>query len=160
MKRDLDFIVAMTEDRVIGRDNQLPWRLPEDLKRFKAITMGHSIVMGRKTYESIGKPLPGRANLVLTRSAEFEAPGTTVCHSWAEVSDKIVGKAFVIGGADIFAQALPRLHRLYLTVVFEKIDGDAFFPELDLKTGFTLEEQSEVFEQPLKYQFQNWVQKA
>ncbi|MBY0369224.1 dihydrofolate reductase [bacterium] len=155
--RDLDFIVAMTRERVIGRDNQLPWRLPEDLKHFKRVTSGHTVIMGRKTFDSMGRALPNRKNIVLTRDRSFQAEGVTVCHSWEEV-EKARGseQCFVIGGGEIFQSALPRLRRLYLTVIDENIPGDAHFPELPLEKDFVLEDQSETFETPLRYRFQTW----
>lgn len=156
-KRDLDFIVAMTEARVIGDKNQLPWKLSADLKRFKEITTGNTVIMGRKTYDSIGRPLPNRKNVVLTRDRSFTRPGITVCNDWSQVSDSIENNAFVIGGAEIFAQLLPRLRRLYLTMIFKDFPGDAFFPDLNLKTAFRLEQQSEVFTEPFEFQFQNWI---
>ncbi len=157
MKRDLDFIVAMTQDRLIGKENALPWRLPQDLKRFKAITTGNSVIMGRKTYSSIGRPLPNRKNLVLTRDPAFKAEGVTVCHSWEDVTEAVAGTPFVIGGAEIYQQALPRLRRLYLTLILEKFNGDAFFPDLKLDADFVKEEESEIFQEPFAFQFQNWV---
>lgn len=123
----------MTPRRVIGKDNELPWRLSADLKHFKAITMGKPIVMGRKTFESIGRALPGRKNIVLTREMAFQAAGVEVAHSL----DAAIGSAgatdeiMIIGGAQLYALALPRAHRLYVTWVVADIDGDTFFPETD-----------------------------
>lgn len=156
MKRDLDFIVAMTEARIIGIENRLPWKLPQDLKRFREITTGNSVIMGRKTYESIGRPLPNRKNIVLTRDRAYTKPGITVCGDWAEVAPAVEGTGFVIGGGEIFAQALPRLRRLYLTLIQEPFVGDAYFPRLDFAKDFVLEEESEVFSDPFPFQFQNW----
>lgn len=157
VKRDLDFIVAMTEERVIGNKNQLPWKLSQDLKRFKEITTGHTVIMGRKTYDSIGRPLPNRTNIVLTRDRSFVPPGVTVCHDWSEVAGTVKGNAFVIGGSEIFRQALPRLRRLYLTLISQPFEGDAYFPELPLKTDFALEEESPLYTDPFPFRFQNWV---
>ncbi len=129
----ISIIVAMSTNRVIGRDNQLPWHLPADLKHFKQTTMGKPILMGRKTWESIGRPLPGRTNIVITRDENFEAPGCVVVHSIdsalqaAGQQDEIM----VIGGADFYCQALPRADAIYLTLVHEDFEGDVFFPELD-----------------------------
>jgi dihydrofolate reductase len=129
----ISLIVAMARNRVIGRNNALPWRLPEDLKRFKAITMGHPIIMGRKTYESIGRPLPGRANIVVTRSGQFEAPGCTVVRSPQAALDACAGadEAFVIGGADIYRAFLDRADRLLVTEIDADFEGDAYFPDFD-----------------------------
>lgn len=130
----LSLIVAMTENRVIGVDNRLPWSIPEDLKRFKKITLGHPIVMGRKTYESIGKVLPGRTNIVITRERAYRVEGGAVCHSleealeWARRSPG-ADEVFVIGGAEIFRIALPYATRLYLTEVKWPFEGDTYFPD-------------------------------
>lgn len=122
----------MGKDRVIGKDNGLPWHLPADLKRFKAITMGHPIIMGRKTYESIGKPLPGRNNIVVTRNPDFAAAGCTVVSSIDRALDAATGydEAFCIGGAELFKEILPRADKVYLTLIDETFSGDVFFPEL------------------------------
>src|SRR5690606_3178604 len=118
---------------VIGRDNALPWRLPADLKRFRRITIGHPIVMGRRSYEAIGRPLPGRTNIVVTRRADYTAPGCTVVHSLEEALARAAAspEAFVIGGAQLYAEALPRAYRLYLTRVHAEIPGDTLFPAVD-----------------------------
>ena len=126
-------VVAMARNRVIGRDNQLPWRLPADLAYFKRITMGHPVIMGRRTYESIGRPLPGRLNIVVSRSPQFSAPGCTVVPSLAEAW-RAAGDAeevCVIGGTSIFAEALPAADRIHLTEVEAEVPGDTWFPEFD-----------------------------
>jgi dihydrofolate reductase len=154
----LSLIVAMTRDRVIGRDNDLPWRLSEDLKRFKRITTGKPIIMGRKTYDSIGRPLPNRLNIVVTRSAEFKAPGCTVVHSLddALAAAGDVEEVLVIGGATLYEEALPRADRLYLTWVEADVAGDTFFPTFDV-SGWRVEEDmqlpaDEKNEHPTTYQ--------
>lgn len=129
-------MVAMAQNRVIGRNNALPWYLPEDLKYFKRITLGKPIVMGRKTFESIGRPLPGRANLVVTRDRAWRHPGVRIFHDLdsayqsAEAQAQIdgVNEIMVIGGGEIFTEALPRADRLYLTQVHADVVGDAYFP--------------------------------
>ena len=129
----ISLVVAMAENRVIGKHNQLPWRLPADLKRFRAVTLGKPVLMGRKTYESIGKPLPGRTNVVVTHEAEFRAPGCVVVHT-PEAALAAAGdspEVMVIGGASFYRQMLPRADRLYLTVIHVRFEGDAFFPEFD-----------------------------
>ncbi len=140
MKPRVSLLVAMAKDRVIGVNNALPWHLPADLKHFKALTMGHHIVMGRKTYESIGKPLPGRTSVVVTRNADFSAPGVHVASSLdaaiAACGDD--AEIFVIGGADIYRQAITIADRIYLTEIDADIIGDAHFPEFD----FTLWKES------------------
>lgn len=140
----LSLIVAMTDDRVIGRDNALPWRIPEDLKRFKAITMGHPLLMGRRTFESIGKPLPGRRNIVVTSTMAAIA-GVQTAGSLTEalaLCPAAEGERFVIGGARLFAEALPLADKLYLTLVHADIDGDVRFPALDLEREFRVVERS------------------
>ena len=129
----LYLIAAMASNRVIGRENSLPWRLPEDLKRFKELTLGHPVVMGRKTYESIGRLLPGRENIILTRDPAYRIEGARVFVSYEEFLADERGRereVFVIGGAQIYARALADAERLYLTEIEASIDGDAFFPEL------------------------------
>lgn len=128
-------IVAMSENRVIGNGNHLPWHLPADLKHFKTLTTGHPILMGRKTYESIGRPLPNRTNIIMTRDTSFQAPGcivvTSIEKALAHATDIGRNEIFIIGGAEIYKQLLPKISRLYMTVVHAKLDGDAFFPELN-----------------------------
>lgn len=127
-------IVAMANNNVIGKDNTLPWHLPADLRHFKNVTMGKPILMGRKTFESIGRPLPGRTNIVVTRDTGFTAEGCLVVNSidtaLASVAEQ--EEVFVIGGALLYQQMLPRVERLYLTEIHHQFDGDTFFPELDL----------------------------
>ncbi|ALM51697.1 dihydrofolate reductase [Halomonas huangheensis] len=133
-------IAAMSSNRVIGVDNQLPWYLPEDLKFFKRTTQAKPLVMGRKTFESIGRPLPNRLNIVVTRDTTFQHDGVRVCHdlvSAIELADQhatidAADEIIVMGGAQIYAQALPISQRLYLTEVDIEIEGDAHFPEFDL----------------------------
>ena len=128
----LSLIVSMSENHVSGKDGKLPWHLSDDLKRFKAITMGHPIIMGRKTYESIGRVLPGRKNIILTRSSDYEAAGAHVCRTIQETLDCCDGQdAFVIGGESIYELFLDRADRIYLTRVHQKFEGDAFFPTWD-----------------------------
>lgn len=129
----ISIIVAMDRNRLIGSNNGLPWRLPADLKHFKAITLGKPVIMGRKTYESIGRPLPERQNIVVSRTAGFVAPGCTTVTS-ADAALEAAGSAaeiMVIGGAQLYAQLLPRVRRIYLTQIDSAFDGDAWFPELD-----------------------------
>lgn len=128
----VSLLVAHARNRVIGRDGGMPWRLPADLKRFKALTMGKPVLMGRKTFESIGKPLPGRENIVITRNRAWRADGVRVCHSLdAALEAAGTAEAMVIGGAGIYREALPLARRIYLTLVYADIDGDTFFPEYD-----------------------------
>lgn len=128
----LSLIAAMASNRVIGRDNTLPWHLPEDLKHFKATTLGKPVIMGRKTWESLGRPLPGRRNLVISRNADYPAAGaevfTSLSAALAACGD--TPECFVIGGAELYRQALPLAQRLYLTEIDCTVAGDAHFPEL------------------------------
>ena len=130
----ISLIAAMAENHVIGRNNQLPWRLPADLKRFKALTMGKPIVMGRKTWESLGRPLPGRTNIVITRDIGYQAEGCVVVHSIDQALEVAAGsdEVMVIGGAKLYQQMLDRADRLYLTLVKSDVEGDTWFPEFDL----------------------------
>ncbi len=126
-------VVAMARNRVIGRDNALPWRLPEDLAYFKRVTMGRPIVMGRRTYESIGKPLAGRDNIVVTHRRNLDAPGCIVVHSLGDAW-KAAGAAAevcVIGGTSLFEETLPVADVIHLTEVQAEVDGDTYFPEFD-----------------------------
>jgi len=130
----LTAIAAMSENYTIGKDNQLPWHLPADLKHFKSITVGHPILMGRKTFDSIGKPLPNRMNIIMTRDNEFQADGCHVVSSVDEALDcaknEQVEEVFVIGGAEIYKQLLPQIKRVHLTIVHHEFDGDVYFPKL------------------------------
>jgi len=131
----LSLIAAMDRNRVIGVDNTLPWHLPADLKYFKAVTMGKPILMGRKTYESIGRPLPGRENIILSRQSHFVARGCTVVCSLkkalAYAEELGAEELMVIGGAQLYASVLPMADRLYITQVDTEVEGDAFFPEIN-----------------------------
>lgn len=132
MQPRLTLVVAYSDNRVIGRDNTLPWKLPGDLAHFKRTTLGSPIIMGRKTWESLGRPLPGRTNVVVSRNTQYAAPGAVVVptleaavQACGEVTD-----AYVIGGAQIYTQAIPLAQRLIATEVHAHVDGDAWFPEL------------------------------
>jgi dihydrofolate reductase len=129
----ISMIVAMAENRAIGKDNDLPWHLPADLKHFKALTMGKPMIMGRKTFDSIGRPLPGRRTIVVTRNMQWYTEGVDAADSlegaiqMAEMAEEIM----IVGGAQIYAQAMVHADRLYVTEVALKIDGDAYFPQID-----------------------------
>jgi len=132
-KPRVSVIAALAKNRVIGIENRLPWRLPEDLAHFKALTLGHPILMGRKTFESLGRPLPGRTNIVITRNPDYCRDGCLVADSipaaLALCAD--VDEVFFIGGAELYAQVIPLADRLYLTEVDIEAEGDAWFPEYD-----------------------------
>ncbi|MEJ8543834.1 dihydrofolate reductase [Brevibacillus borstelensis] len=127
----ISLIVAHTRNRVIGRDGVMPWHLPNDLKHVKAITTGQTIVMGRKTFASIGKPLPNRRNVVLTRSTDFSAEGVEVVHSKEDVL--ALGDVIIFGGAELYRQFLDAVDRMYITEIDMETKGDTFFPEWDQK---------------------------
>jgi dihydrofolate reductase len=133
MKPRISLIVAMAKNRLIGANNTLPWHLPADLQHFKALTMGHHIIMGRKTYESIGKPLPGRTSVVVTRNANYFAPNVIVVKSLDDAIESCGNddEIFVIGGAELYFQAVTLADRIYLTEIDADFQGDAYFTELD-----------------------------
>jgi dihydrofolate reductase len=129
----ISLIAAMAQNGTIGRDNGLPWRLADDLKRFKTLTMGKPLLMGRKTYESVGRPLPGRTNIVLTRDRDWRADGVVVVRSLGQALSfaRDAEELVAIGGAEIYRLLMPFARRLYLTLVHAEIPGDTFFPDFD-----------------------------
>jgi len=153
-------IAAMAQDRVIGLNNGMPWHLPADLKHFKRLTIGKSIVMGRKTFDSLGKPLPQRNNIVLTRNSDWQVDGVTVYHDIESVLKELSKQkeVMIIGGAHIYAQFLPHATDLYLTQIDLSVQGDTFFPEWNPQQWHLLEEQS--FQPDEKnadaYSFMHW----
>jgi len=151
----INVIVAMARNRVIGINNTLPWRLPADLQHFKALTMGHHLIMGRKTYESIGKPLPGRITVIVTRNSDYHVEG---CITAASIDAAIAAcgddsEIFFVGGAELYAQVLPRAQRLYLTEIQADFDGDAHFAEFDRVQWTETERQAHVSPDGLGYHF-------
>jgi dihydrofolate reductase len=132
MKPRISLIVAMAKNRVIGANNTIPWHLPNELSMFKRLTMGHHIIMGRKTYESIGRLLPGRTTVIVTRNADYAVPGAIIAHSVADAINAAArdDEIFVIGGAEIFGEALPVATRVHLTTVDAEPAGDRLMPEL------------------------------
>jgi dihydrofolate reductase len=125
-------VAAVARNGVIGRGNALPWRLPDDLQHFKRLTLGHPIVMGRRTWESLPGILPGRRHIVVTRDLHYDAPGAEIAHSLDQAVAAAGGdEVLVVGGAELYAQALPLAQRLYLTLVDADVEGDARFPPLD-----------------------------
>ena len=135
----LSLIVALAQNGVIGRNNKLPWYLPEDLKYFKRVSMGKPLIMGRKTFESLGKPLPGRPHIITTRDKSYHYEGCHVVHTLEKARARAESlllidggdEALIIGGAEIYALTLPDIDRMYMTEVHGEVDGDAFFPEYD-----------------------------
>lgn len=154
-------IWAMARNGVIGRDNKLPWYLPEDLKYFKRVTTGKPVIMGRKTYDSIGRPLPNRTNIVVTRDASLTLPGVKVVTSLddalelarAESVISDVEEVIVMGGAEIYAQALSHADRLYVTLVHAEVEGDAVFPPIDLEEYQELAREDFKAEGPNPYDY-------
>lgn len=148
----ITIIAAIANNNALGKNNQLIWHLPADLKRFKQITLNHCVIMGRKTFESIGKPLPKRTNIVISRNTNFEAEGCILVHSLEEALHtalKTDTSPFILGGAEIYKQALKIADKLELTFVHHDFDADAFFPEIDLniweetdRTYFEADEQN------------------
>jgi len=156
----LTLVAALSRNGVIGRDNALPWRIPADLRRFKALTLGKPVLMGRLTFESIGRALPGRDNLVVTRRAGYRAQDCRVFHDLAQAITAAGDReVMVIGGAEIYRQTLPLARRMHLTHVDARVDGDAYFPDLDPLDWHV--EREEVHpatpDQPLAYRFVDYV---
>jgi len=153
----ISIIVAMAKNRVIGINNTLPWHLPADLKHFKVLTMGHHIVMGRKTYESIGRPLPGRTSVVVTRNPELNIEGCIIAHTLDQAIAACNGddQIFIVGGAELYAQALPIADRLLITEIQMDVTGDAYFPDFrrDEWQEISREVCSQQEPQPLEYHF-------
>ncbi len=151
----ISIIACLGKNNAIGRDNKLLWHIPDDLKHFKKITTGNVIVMGRKTYESIGKPLPNRTNIIITRDKQYRADGCLIKHSL----DKIIEEAktykdkeiFIIGGGQIYEQALPYTDKLYLSIVDDKPDADTFFPDYSEFRNIISEEEHE--QRGIKFKF-------
>jgi dihydrofolate reductase len=141
MPSDLSLVVAVAENGVIGRDNTLPWLLPADLRHFRRVTLGHSILMGRRTHEAIGRPLPHRRNIVLSRDPAYRAPGCEVVESLQTAIDRVGAEdeLMVIGGAVLFWQTLPMAERIYLTRVRAWPEGDVRFPPIDAMEWETLD---------------------
>jgi dihydrofolate reductase len=158
----LSLLVAAAENNVIGKDNQLPWHLPNDLKYFKNQTWGMPVLMGRKTFESIGKPLPGRTNIVITRNSDWQKEGAEVVHSLSEAiklaEKQDVKEIFIIGGAEIFNAAFPNAQRLYLTRIHSNIDGDVFLEGMEEKDWKLVKNRfcSADEKNPYDHSFQVW----
>lgn len=157
----LCLVVAMAQNRVIGRDNQLPWRLPKDLAYFKQVTMNHPIVMGRKTFDSIGRPLPGRENIVVTRQQNWSAEGAVVARSLEQAlalardlaKNKGLNKVMLIGGSELYTQSLELADRLYLTEVLANVEGDAYFPEFSREQWDEIERSEHSADQSNPYDY-------
>ena len=161
----LAMIVAASENGLIGREGDLPWRLSADLKQFKKLTMGHHMIMGRKTFESIGVLLPGRHTVIVTRQTDFQFEGAAVVHSVDDAvkyaRDQGDALPFVVGGAEIYRQAIPQVTNLFLTRVHTTIDGDTWLPEIDWTGWDAVEsERHEADDRnQFDYSFERWVRK-
>jgi len=155
----ISLIVAMAQHRVIGRSNQMPWHLPADLRHFKSVTLGKPVIMGRKTFESIGRPLPGRRNLVITRNSDWQADGVESVNSLdaalAQVGDE--AEVMIIGGGQLYREALPLAHRLYLTHIDLTVnDADTWFPDYSVCRWQTVAEEMHCADEknPYNYRFE------
>lgn len=149
----ISLIVAMSQNRVIGRDGRLPWHLPADLQRFKQLTMGQTLLMGRKTWQSIGRPLPGRETIVLSRNPDYRAEGCRVFTDLAAgITATRTAELFICGGEEIYRQALPLAERIYLTELLREVVGDTFFPSWPAE-GFALIHGEELLDagQPCRF---------
>ena len=153
----ISIVVVMAQNRTIGINNTLPWRCPEDLKYFKALTMGHHMIMGRKTFDSIGKPLPGRTTVVVTRDRSLKIEGCLLAHSLPEAIAVCAGdeEIFIVGGAELYAQSLPLVDTLYITEIQQDVEGDAHFPEFSRAEWQEIshEKRNQETPQPLEYHF-------
>ncbi|HPK06008.1 MAG TPA: dihydrofolate reductase [Bacteroidales bacterium] len=159
----LSIIAAVSDNNIIGNNNKLPWHLPADLKYFKNTTMGHALIMGRKTFESFGKPLKGRHSIVITRQKKWSYEGVEVAHSLDEAIAKTDNQkeVFVIGGAEIYKQALPLCNKMYLTIVHHNFDGDTSFPPVDF-SEWKLEKDEKHLQDdknPYPYSFRTYIRK-
>ncbi|UZJ80028.1 dihydrofolate reductase [Fictibacillus sp. KU28468] len=147
----ISYVFAMDENRLIGDRNGLPWHLPADLQHFKRVTMKKPIVMGRKTFQSIGKPLPGRENIILTRDESFQAEGCTVIHSIDQALERPEEEVCVIGGAEVFSLFMPHVQRMYITKINESFHGDTYFPEYDESEWKLVSETPGIVDEKNKY---------
>ena len=148
-------VAAVAANGVIGAGGKLPWHLPEDLKHFKALTLGHPVIMGRKTWESLGRPLPGRENIVVTRAAGYHAPGASVAASLEAALALCAGEAvaFVIGGSELYAAALPLADGLVLTEIHRDYEGDTHFPDFDRKAWRETQRKAQAGADGLRFDF-------
>lgn len=155
VKPKLNLIVAMARNRVIGIDNKMPWHIPGELKYFKNLTMGHHIIMGRKTFESIGRPLPGRTTIIVTHDPAYAQEGCLIAHSLEEAVKLSEGddQAFFVGGSSLYEQALPLVERLYITEINADYKGDAHFPEFNRAVWREVSRNPQVTEAGLAFDY-------
>ncbi len=155
----MEIVAAITDNFVIGKGGDMPWHLPADLTHFKTLTTGHTIAMGRRTWESIGRALPNRLNIVITRQEHYEVDGATIVHSIKEATQEAAGKRlFIIGGGEMYALAMPETNRLHLTRIHTTIEGDTYFPQID-DSQWTLEESVDRAaddQNPFDLTFETW----
>lgn len=158
----LSIIVAIAQDGVIGVNNTLPWHLPEDLKRFRALTMGHHIIMGRKTYESLNRLLPGRTTVIVTRNPRYRVEGALISGSLQEALTQSAGddEVFLIGGAELYREGLAHADKIYMTEIDARFEGDAFFPPLDIVQWQLMAEERHVSEQGLAFRYLTYRRNA
>lgn len=157
----VSLIVAVAKNGVIGVDNTLPWHLPEDLKRFRALTMGHHIIMGRKTYDSLGRLLPGRTTVIVTRNKNYQVEGAVVAHS-LEAAIKACGgddEVFLIGGAELYQDGLKRANKLYLTEIDASYEGDAHFPAFNVTDWQLVEHEAHISANGLGFAYKTYQKK-
>ena len=159
--QNLSIIVAIANNQVIGNNNELIWHIPEDLKRFKVLTMGHHIIMGRKTWESIGRPLPGRISVVVTRNPDYQAEGCIIASSLEQALNlsSSDSQIFVIGGGELYRQAMPLTSRLYVTQIDQAFDGDTLFPTIEPELWDVEKKEEPAEKDGLRYSFVNYVRR-
>lgn len=157
----LSLIVAVADNGVIGINNTLPWHLPEDLKRFRVLTTGHHIIMGRKTYESLNRLLPDRTTVIVTRNKEFAVAGAVIAHTLQDAIAKCGAdaEAFLIGGAELYAEGFKLADKLYLTEVHAEYAGDAFMPEFDLKQWQEISREAHTSENGLRFSYVTYTRR-
>ena len=163
IKNELTIIAAASKNNVIGLDNKLVWDIPKDLKRFKDLTQGHAVIMGRKTFESLPNPLPNRTNIVVTRNTDYKHDGVIVCQSIDEALNhcKNDSQPFVIGGGEIYSQTINIVDKIELTRVFKNYKGDAYFPSIPLEKFKLVNEETYEFKdiENIKYSFLTYIKK-
>ena len=157
--KNLSLIVAVANHNVIGINNILPWHLPEDLKRFRALTTGHHIIMGRKTYESLGRLLPNRTTVIVTRNKNYQVEGALIAHDLQAALTLCAGdnEPFLIGGAELYKEGIQLANKLYITEVHADFDGDAYFEKFDLTHWQELEREKHIAESGLQYSYVSYI---
>jgi dihydrofolate reductase len=158
----LSLIVAVARNRVIGLNNALPWHLPEDLKRFRALTTGHHIIMGRKTYESLNRLLPERTTVIVTRNSSYDVPGAVIVHTLEQALEACAGddEAFIIGGAELYREGLTLAHKMYITEIDAAFEGDVAFPEFDRTQWHETSRERHISAQGLPFAYVSYQRKV